>query len=306
MLTVTMRLIKKSLASVLGTAALASCGGGGSGGGSGSGSDAAVNQAPVAAASISSAAVLNAQTSFDTSGTQDPEGRIASRSWAYGDGQIGSTDAHIYTSTGIFTAVYTVTDDQGAAASKSLAVTVLKCSVAGTQAATLSPYPSVCMQTTKGELVIEVYPAQAPATAANFLNYVDRGFYAGTLFHRVIPGFVVQGGGYLSGLTAKAPTDAAIVLESQNGLKNWQYTLAMARSTAANSATSQFFVNLVDNPSLDYSAAVAGANGYAVFGQVISGTAVIDQIATAPTATVGGFADVPVTDIIIRGAVRMP
>ena len=184
-------------------------------------------------------------------------------------------------------------------------VTVAKCSVVGTQAATLSPHTSLCVQTSRGEMVFEVYPVQAPITAANFLKYVDDGFFVGTIFHRVIAGFVAQGGGYLPGPVAKAATYAAIALESNNGLKNWQYTLAMARTSAPASATSQFYINLVANSALDYSAAAGGANGYAVFGQVISGTAVVDAIGTVATTTSGGLADVPVQDVLIRSVVRM-
>ena len=147
--------------------------------------------------------------------------------------------------------------------------------------------------------------SRAPITVANFLKYVDDGYFKGTIFHRVIAGFVAQGGGFLPGPVAKTATYAPIALESNNGLKNWQYTLAMARTNVAASATSQFFINLVDNHALDYSATVAGANGYAVFGQVISGTAVVDAIGAVATATTGGFADVPVQDVLIRSVVRM-
>lgn len=271
---------------------------GGSGGGA--------NQPPVAVAALQGEAVMQATTLFDSSGSSDPDGRIVNKSWNYGDGESGSEDAHVYKAVGSYTAMLTVTDDRGATASASVAVKVAKCSTEGSQAAALSPYPTVCLQTTRGEMVAEVFPAEAPVTAANFLSYVDEGFYAGTLIHRVVPGFVIQGGGYTSGLVAKAATHGPIVLESNNGLKNWQYTLAMARGTDPNSATSQFFINLVDNPGLDYSAATAGANGYAVFGQVISGTAVVEQIGAVPTATSGGLANVPVSEIVIRSAVRVP
>ena len=289
---------------------LIACGGGGGGAGGSTPAPAATpaNQPPVAVAKVSGEAVLNANTTFDTTGTTDPDGSLASRSWAYGDGQTGTADSHTYTSAGTFTAAYTVTDNAGASKTASVSVTVAKCSVAGTTAATLSPFTTLCMQTSRGELVLEVYPSKAPVTAANFLRYVDDGFYSGLIFHRVVADFVVQAGGYKPGLVAKAATYAPIVLESNNTLKNWRYTVAMARTGTPDSATTQFYVNLKDNPGLDYSASVAGANGYAVFGQVISGTALIDALGTVPTGTVAsaGLSDVPVTDILIQGVVRLP
>jgi peptidyl-prolyl cis-trans isomerase A (cyclophilin A) len=281
---------------------LAACGGGSGGG--------APNQAPMAAAKLVGEAVLNAVTTFDISASKDPDGAIVSHSWVYGDGQSGSADSHVYTAVGNYTATLTVTDNSGASASSSVAVAVAKCSAQGTAAAALSPFPSVCVQTSLGELVFEVYPAQAPVTAANFLRYVDEGFYGGLLFHRVIPGFVIQAGGYAAGLVQKAPTHPAIALENNNGLKNWQYTLAMARTSQPDTATSQFFINLVDNHFLDYDPTLASANGYAVFGQVISGRPVVDAIGSVATRTVTSagvpFSDVPVQDVVITSMVRMP
>ena len=281
---------------------LAACGGGGGG----SSPPETPNQLPVAAARVSGQSVLQTATVFDTTGSADPDGSIASSSWNYGDGQTGTAASHVYTTSGAFTAVYTVTDNRGAQASASVQVQVAKCSTAGTAAASLSPFTSVCMQTSRGEIVIEVYQALAPATAANFLRYVDDGFYTGLLFHRVIPGFVIQAGGFVPGPTAKTPTYGPIALESNNTLKNWQYTLAMARTSVVNSATSQFYVNLVDNHQLDYNPAVAGANGYAVFGLVIHGTAAVEGIGTVATTTRAGMPDVPVDDVLIRSVVRMP
>jgi len=280
---------------------LAACGGGGGGG-----TDAAPNQAPVAAAALSGEAVLQATTSFNTTGTGDPDGTITGRSWAYGDGQTGSEDSHVYTAAGSYTAVYTVTDNRGATNAKTVPVTVSKCSAAGTEAARLSPHATVCVRTSRGEMVFEVYTGTTPVTAANFLAYVGDSFYNGTLIHRVVPGFVIQGGGYTTGLVERTPTRPPIALENRTGLKNWQYTLAMARTSVPASATSQFFINLVDNPGLDYSAATGGENGYAVFGQVISGTEVVDQTGAVPTATLGGLQNVPSTEIIIRSIIRMP
>lgn len=280
-------------------ACLAGCGGGG-------GSADTPNTAPTASARLSGEAVAQAVTRFDVTGTADPDGSIASRSWAYGDGQSGTADEHVYATPGSYTATLSVTDNRGATASAQVAVTVARCSAAGSAAAGLSPFPTVCMQTTRGELVMEVYPAIAPVTATNFLDYVREGFYAGTLFHRVIPGFVAQAGGFTTGLRPKAATRGPIVLESNNGLSNWRYTLAMARTPVPNSATSEFYVNLVDNPGLDFRASVGAPNGYAVFGQVISGTDVIDGIGTVTTGSAGGLANVPLTEIVIRGALTLP
>lgn len=277
----------------------------GCGGGGGSNNTPA-NKLPTAAAKLNGESVLNAPTVFDTTGTADADGSVATRSWNYGDGQSGTADSHTYTAAGSFTATYTVTDNAGASASVTVPVKVNKCSAAGSAAAALSPHTTICVQTSSGEMVFEVYPVQAPVTAANFMKYVDDGFYGGTLFHRVLAGFVIQGGGFLPGMVAKAATYAPIALESNNGLKNWQYTLAMARTSVPNSATSQFFVNVVDNPALDYTPSNAAPNGYAVFGQVISGTAVVDAISTVTTGASSGFTDVPVQDVVIRGMVRLP
>lgn len=288
------------LALWLGAAAgLAGCGGGG-------GDSAAANKPPTAAARLVGEAVLNAATVFDVTGTVDTDGTIVTRSWNYGDGQTGTVDNHVYATTGAFTATYTVTDNQGATAAATVAVTVAKCSGAGTAAAAVSVRTTVCVQTSRGEMVFEINSAQAPITATNFMRYVDDGFFKGTLFHRVINGFVIQGGGFTTGLVAKPPTYLPIVLESNNGLQNLVYTLAMARTNAPDSATSQFFINVVANPGLNYNPGVPGANGYAVFGTVIAGTAVVDTIKGVATGVVNGNADVPLTDVVIQGAVRMP
>ena len=165
------------------------------------------------------------------------------------------------------------------------------------------PHPQVQLQTTLGDMVFELYPAAAPASVRNYLQYVDGGFYSGTLFHRVIPNFVVQAGGYTTGLAFKPPTFASIALESNNGLKNARGTLAMARMNEPNTANSQFYLNLVNNTGLDYTSNFAG---YAVFGAVVSGLSVMDAIAGMPTATTpGGVPDVPVTEIVILSAQRV-
>lgn len=157
--------------------------------------------------------------------------------------------------------------------------------------------PQVTLQTSLGTMVLELNPEQAPITVANMLAYVNSGFYNNTLIHRVIPGFMVQGGGFNTGLSYKDPTYSAIALESNNGLSNLRGTIAMARSSDADSATTQFFVNQVDNTYLDYSN--PASPGYAVFGRVVSGLAVIDSMANVPTTTRSTHANVPVTDVTI-------
>jgi cyclophilin family peptidyl-prolyl cis-trans isomerase len=167
-----------------------------------------------------------------------------------------------------------------------------------------APAPQVTFKTTLGDVVMELDADAAPVTVKNFLSYVNKSpsFYNGTLFHRVIPGFMAQGGGFTTGMVQKTGLSPAIALESQNGLQNVRGSVAMARTSAADSATSQFFVNLVDNAFLNYSS--SSSPGYAVFGKVISGMNVIDSMATKTTQTVGSNQNVPVTDITITSATQ--
>jgi peptidyl-prolyl cis-trans isomerase A (cyclophilin A) len=174
--------------------------------------------------------------------------------------------------------------------------------------------PQVTFKTSLGDFVMELNPSAAPDTVNNFLSYVNKSpsFYNGTLFHRVISGFMAQGGGFTTGMAQKTGLSPAIKLDSQNGLLNVRGSVAMARAgpqpgfpetdATKNSATSQFFVNLVDNTSLNYSN--ANSPGYAVFGKVVSGMNVIDLMATQPTHTVGTNANVPVTDITVLSATQ--
>ena len=159
--------------------------------------------------------------------------------------------------------------------------------------------PQVEFQTNQGNFVIELYPDKAPKTVANFMQYVDSGFYPGTVFHRTINRFMIQGGGLTSELKEK-PTKAPIVNESNNGLKNEPGTLAMARAFESDSATSQFFINLSDNKFLNYYRPDPHYVGYCVFGKVIRGMAVVERIGQTPTRTAGQFADVPAQPIIIE------
>lgn len=160
--------------------------------------------------------------------------------------------------------------------------------------------PRVTLNTSLGNIQVELDPASAPVTTANMLAYVRDGFYNQTLFHRVIENFMVQGGGFESPLTYKTPTYAPIALESNNGLSNLRGTIAMARTSNPNSATAQFFINHVDNGFLNYTS--TASPGYAVFGRVTSGMSVVDQIARVPTTTVGYYEDVPQSDVVIQTA----
>ncbi len=160
--------------------------------------------------------------------------------------------------------------------------------------------PQVRFVTTAGDFVVELYPDKAPRTVANFLQYVKDKHYDGTLFHRVIDNFMVQGGGYDSKYRQK-PTRPPVVLEASNGLKNDAGTIAMARTSDPNSATSQFFINVTDNPKLN--APSPDGFGYTVFGKVVSGAETIQKIRTAPTGAGGPFpTDVPKTPILINSA----
>jgi peptidyl-prolyl cis-trans isomerase A (cyclophilin A) len=161
------------------------------------------------------------------------------------------------------------------------------------------PAPQVTMKTSMGDMVIELYPSNAPLTVNNFLQYANDSFYNNLTFHRVISTFMIQGGGYNSAM-AEVAARAPIKLESVNGLSNVRGAIAMARRSEPNSATSQFFINVVDNVRLD--GTNAGVDGYAVFGKVVTGMAVADLIKAVPTKTVGDFADVPVTPIVITSA----
>ncbi len=158
------------------------------------------------------------------------------------------------------------------------------------------------MTTSKGVIELELDAKNAPITVANFLEYVKSGYYDGTIFHRVIPGFVIQGGGLQSGMTEKA-TGTPIENEADNGLKNLTGAICMARTNEPHSATSQFFINLKDNSFLDHTEKSATGWGYAVFGRVTSGMDVVEAIAAVPTGNAGYHSDVPLEDIVLEKAV---
>jgi len=161
--------------------------------------------------------------------------------------------------------------------------------------------PMVILKTSKGDVKIELYPAKAPDTVANFLKYVDDGFYNGTIFHRVINGFMIQGGGFTRNMQQK-PTRAPVKNEAANGLKNDRGTIAMARTGDPHSATAQFFINVVDNGFLNFTSPDPRGYGYCVFGKVVSGMEAVDAIKIVAT----GSQDVPVETVEILQAVRAP
>ena len=159
----------------------------------------------------------------------------------------------------------------------------------------------VDLQTNKGTIRIELDDVKAPLSSRNFLEYVDAGHYNGTVFHRVIPGFMIQGGGFEPGMKQK-PTQAPITNEANNGVKNDHYTLAMARTSAPHSATAQFFINTTDNGFLNFKSESPQGWGYAVFGKVIAGMDVVDKIRAVPTSSKGMHDDVPMMPVTINKA----
>ncbi len=170
---------------------------------------------------------------------------------------------------------------------------------AAVQAANNDAFPVVTLHTSHGEVVLQLDRARAPLTVANFIRYVDSGFYTDTIFHRVIPGFMAQGGGFTADFKER-DTEQPIANESGNGLSNRRGTIAMARTNNPHSATAQFFINLADNQRLDPN---SRSWGYTVFGKVISGMEVIDQVAEIPTGPAGPFrSDVPSTTVTIKSA----
>lgn len=162
------------------------------------------------------------------------------------------------------------------------------------------------MKTNLGSIVLELYPDKAPKTVENFLQYVQDGFYKNTVFHRVIAGFMIQGGGFDTALKQK-PTRSPIQNEAANGLKNEIGTIAMARTSDPHSASAQFFINVANNGFLNYKAPNQSGYGYAVFGKVISGMDIVNKIASMPTGSGGPFAsDVPKNSVIIEEVITLP
>jgi len=159
----------------------------------------------------------------------------------------------------------------------------------------------VKLTTSLGEIIIQLNPEKAPISSANFLTYVNEGFYNSTIFHRVIPGFMAQGGGFDTDFNQKSVHDP-IKNEADNGLTNKRGTLAMARTNVPDSATAQFFINYKDNASLNHTSPTASGWGYAVFGEVIEGMDIVDAMAKQPTGSHGGHQDVPKTNIVVEKA----
>jgi peptidyl-prolyl cis-trans isomerase B (cyclophilin B) len=194
--------------------------------------------------------------------------------------------------------------DEGGSMNLSIIVAVLVLAVLGSGPAAQTPpkaHPRVALDTTKGKIVLELYPDKAPKTVENFLQYVRSGFYDGLIFHRVIPGFMIQGGGFTPDMTQK-PTRGNLQNEADNGLRNERGTIAMARTPDPNGASSQFFINVADNRSLDHKSKTPQGWGYAVFGKVVEGMDVADAIVGVRTTTKGPFGDVPVEPIVIKKA----
>ena len=166
--------------------------------------------------------------------------------------------------------------------------------------------PRVEMKTNLGSIVLELYPDKAPKTVENFLQYVDDGFYKNTVFHRVISGFMIQGGGFDTALKQK-PARSPIQNEADNGLKNEPGTIAMARTSDPHSASAQFFINVANNAFLNYKAPTQNGYGYAVFGKVVSGMEVVNKIASLPTGSGGPFGgDVPKNSVVIEDVIKLP
>jgi peptidyl-prolyl cis-trans isomerase B (cyclophilin B) len=159
----------------------------------------------------------------------------------------------------------------------------------------------VKLETSAGEILVELDAEKAPLSAQNFIDYVKAGHYDNTVFHRVIPGFMIQGGGFEPGMTQK-PTQAPIANEANNGVKNTKYTLAMARTNAPHSATAQFFINVKDNAFLNFTSESTQGWGYAVFGKVVGGHDVVDRIEGVKTGRKGFHDDVPLDDVVIQRA----
>ena len=166
-----------------------------------------------------------------------------------------------------------------------------------------APLPKVKIETSMGDIVVELNPAKAPKTVSNFLYYVKSGFYNNTIFHRVINGFMIQGGGHTADMQEKANSRKPVVNEAGNGLKNDAYTIAMARTNDPDSATAQFFINVANNDFLNHKNETPSGYGYAVFGKVIQGQDVVDRIKSVSTGSYGPYQDVPKTPVIIKSIV---
>ena len=184
-----------------------------------------------------------------------------------------------------------------------LAIVAMACALGGCEKQA-TQNPQIVLETSSGKIIIELFPDKAPGTVKNFLAYVKADFYTDTVFHRVIPNFMIQGGGLTADMNSK-PTQTPIKNEADNGLKNERGTIAMARTADPDSATAQFFINTVNNEFLDHRSKDPQGWGYAVFGKVIEGMEVVDAISGVKTETRGVFRDVPSEPVVIRNAKRL-
>jgi peptidyl-prolyl cis-trans isomerase A (cyclophilin A) len=179
-----------------------------------------------------------------------------------------------------------------------LLITLTTCTALVSELA-LAANPQVIFETNRGDFIVELYPEKAPKTVANFMKYVDAGFYKETIFHRVINSFMIQGGGFSADMSEKE-TLAPIINEAANGLLNEPGTIAMARTSDPNSATAQFFINLENNVPLNFQGSDPDLIGYCVFGRVLKGMDVVREIGASPTKNVGPYADVPKSTVLIH------
>jgi cyclophilin family peptidyl-prolyl cis-trans isomerase len=185
---------------------------------------------------------------------------------------------------------------------RKIAILILLCTLVAVGSATAEEGAAprlVVLETSLGKIKLELFDEKAPLSAENFRDYVRQGFYNGLIFHRVIPGFMIQGGGMEPGMKPRRATRKPVPNEASNGLKNLRGTLAMARTSDIHSGTSQFFINVADNASLDHRGNNPQAFGYAVFGRVVEGMETVDKIVKSPTASQGMFRDVPVKEVVI-------
>ena len=185
-----------------------------------------------------------------------------------------------------------------------LIVSIILVFTSGISLSQAAANPQVEISTSKGRIVVELYPSKAPMTVKNFLRYVDSGYYDGTIFHRVMKGFMIQGGGHLPDMTQKTPGDP-IRNEADNGLSNDRGTIAMGRLPEPHSATCQFYINTVDNPGLDFQSRTEDGWGYCVFGKVIEGMDVVDAIEKVKIMTRKGHKNVPRENILINSVKRL-
>lgn len=258
------------------------------------------NTTPVANAGIYKSVVTETVVILDGSASNDINGDQLTYSWALTSKPSGSNATLLSTTA----AKPLFTPDIAGTYTLSLVVNDGKASSAVANA-TIEAVKVISIETSMGIIKIELFGKEAPITTQNFLDYVKSGYYSDTIFHRVIPGFIIQGGGFTSDLVQKV-TNAPIKNEAANGLKNLRGTVSMARTQVVDSATSQFFINVINNGTLDYTDTRALGYGYAVFGNVVEGMDIVDKIAVVNTGTYNSMTDVPIEPIVIRSVSVLP